>query len=125
MDNGVRAMKIVLLADLHGNMAATKAMEQELERIRPDEVYFLGDAIGKGPESDKTCDWVRMHCDHWLAGNWDRKLSEKRDQADYAFYTTQIGPERFAWLDSLPLEDELTIAGMRFRLVHGRYLDPL
>ena len=104
MDNGVRAMKIVLLADLHGNMAATKAMEQELERIRPDEVYFLGDAIGKGPESDKTCDWVRMHCDHWLAGNWDRKLSEKRDQADYAFYTTQIGPERFAWLDSLPFK---------------------
>ena len=40
-------MKIVLLADLHGNMVATKAMEQELDRIRPDEVYFLGDAIGK------------------------------------------------------------------------------
>ena len=125
MDNGVRAMKIVLLADLHGNMVATKAMEQELERIRPDQVYFLGDAIGKGPESDKTCDWVRTHCDHWLAGNWDRKLSESRDRADYAFYTGQIGPERFAWLDSLPLEDELTIGGMRFRLVHGRFLDPL
>ena len=31
-------MKIVLLADLHGNMIATKAMEQELDRIRPDEV---------------------------------------------------------------------------------------
>ena len=118
-------MKIVLLGDLHGNMVATEAMERELKKIRPDEIWFLGDAVGKGPESDKTCDWVREHCHYWLAGNWDRKLSEKRKKKDYAFYTEQIGPERFAWLDSLPLEDELTISGMRFRLVHGRYLDPL
>lgn len=42
-------MKIVLLADLHGNMVATEAMERELDRIGPDEVWFLGDAVGKGP----------------------------------------------------------------------------
>ena len=116
-------MKIVLLADLHGNMPATEAMERELERIRPDDVWFLGDAIGKGPESDRTCDWVRTHCNHWIAGNWDRGLSREKDRE--TFYSAQIGPERFAWLDSLPLEDELTISGMRFRLVHGRFLDPL
>ena len=116
-------MKIVLLADLHGNMVATKAMERELDRVCPDEIWFLGDAVGKGPESDKTCDWVRSHCNHWIAGNWDRGLS--KEQGNDSFYARQIGPERFAWLDSLPLEDELTIAGMRFRLVHGRFLDPL
>lgn len=116
-------MKIVLLSDLHGNMVATRAMEQELDRIRPDDIWFLGDAVGKGPENDKTCDWAREHCRHWLAGNWDRKLS--RDREKYPFYTEQIGPERFDWLDSLPLEDELEISGFRFRLVHGRYLDPL
>ena len=118
-------MKIVFLADLHGNMTATRAIERELDRIGPDDVWFLGDAIGKGPESDQTCDWVRSHCNHWIAGNWDRGLSLNRDREDNAFYTSQIGPERFAWLDSLPLEDELTMAGMRFRLVHGRFLDPL
>ena len=116
-------MKFVFLGDLHGNMTATKAMEQELDRISPDEIWFLGDAVGKGPESDQTCDWVRAHCHHWIAGNWDRKLSVHRDQ--YPFYTEQIGPERFDWLDSLPLEDETEISGIRFRLVHGRYLDPL
>ena len=116
-------MKIVLLADLHGNMVATKAVEKELEKIRPDDIWFLGDAIGKGPESDKTCDWARTHCNHWIAGNWDRGLSQEKDED--TFYSRQIGPERFAWLDSLPLEDELTISGIRFRLVHGRFLDPL
>ncbi len=116
-------MKIVLLADLHGNMVATKAMEREIDRISPDDLWFLGDAVGKGPESDRTCDWVREHCRHWIAGNWDRGLSTHREKNP--FYAQQIGQERFAWLDSLPLEDELTISGIRFRLVHGRFLDPL
>ena len=41
------------------------------------------------------------------------------------FYIRQIGQERLDWLNSLPLEDELEISGFRFRLVHGRFLDPL
>jgi predicted phosphodiesterase len=116
-------MKIVLLGDLHGNMPAVEAMERELDSIRPDDIWFLGDAVGKGPESDKTCDWARTHCNHWIAGNWARGLSSHRE--DNPFYTQQIGEERFSWLDSLPLEDELKISGIRFRLVHGRFLDPL
>ena len=116
-------MKIAVLADLHGNMVATEAMERELDRIRPDEVWFLGDAVGKGPESDRTIDWVRTHCDHWIAGNWDRVLSVLPEKN--AFYINQIGQERLDWLNSLPLEDELELGGMRFRLVHGREIDPL
>ncbi len=116
-------MKIVLLADLHGNMTATKAMERELDRISPDDVWFLGDAVGKGPESDKTCDWVRSYCRHWIAGNWDRGMSLYPESN--AFFVKQLGQERLDWLDSLPLEDELEISGVRFRLVHGRFLDPL
>ena len=116
-------MKVVILADLHGNMTAKEAMEKELEKIMPDDVWFLGDAVGKGPESDKTIDWVRKHCFHWIAGNWDRVLSQYPDYN--AFYIRQIGQERLDWLNSLPLEDELEISGMRFRLVHGRFLDPM
>ena len=116
-------MNIAVLADLHGNMVATEAMERELDRIRPDEVWFLGDAVGKGPESDRTIDWVRTHCDHWIAGNWDRVLSVLPEKN--AFYINQIGQERLDWLNSLPLEDELELGGMRFRLVHGREIDPL
>ena len=51
-------MKIVVLADVHGNMEAVEALEKELERIRPDDICFLGDAVGKGPESDKAIDWA-------------------------------------------------------------------
>ena len=116
-------MKIVFLADLHGNMPAAEAMEREIVRIAPDDIWFLGDAVGKGPESDRTCDWVREHCRHFIAGNWD--LNMRRFPERNAFYLKQLGPGRLDWLESLPLEDEITVSGIRFRLVHGRDLDPL
>ena len=101
--------KIVLLADLHGNMPAALAMEKELEKTEPDEVWFLGDAVGKGPESDKTLDWVRAHCDVHIGGNWDYGISLPKPQ-DNTFYQKQLGKERIAWLNALPKERELTVS---------------
>ena len=69
--------KILFIADLHGNMPATLALEKEINRIQPDDIWFLGDAVGKGPESDKTVDWVRAHCNHFLSGNWDVFVDRK------------------------------------------------
>ena len=120
--------KILFLADLHGNMTATLALEKEIERIRPDEIWFLGDAIGKGPENDKTVDWIRAHCDHFIAGNWDLLMVEwskncPEGHEKNAFYWNQLGQERLDWLGSLPLEDEVLISGINFRLFHGRPVD--
>jgi len=131
--------KILFLADLHGNMPATLALEKEIEKIKPDDIWFLGDAVGKGPESDKTLDWVRSHCNHFISGNWDLgcvetgKLSEKGESAYDAdqlewlkmnqFYVDQLGKERLDWLESLPQEDEVLISGINFRLIHGRPID--
>lgn len=128
--------KILFLADLHGNMPATLALEKEIEKIKPDDIWFLGDAVGKGPESDKTLDWVRSHCNHFISGNWDLgcvetgKLAEKDKStidADHLewlkmniFYVEQLGKERLDWLESLPQEDEVLISGINFRLFHGR-----
>ena len=55
-------MKIAFIGDLHGNYVATQALEKELRRLQVDEIYFLGDAVGKGPQSRETCDWVRANC---------------------------------------------------------------
>ena len=80
--------KILFLADLHGNMIATQALEKEIEKIKPDDIWFLGDAVGKGPENHKTLDWVRNNCKHFISGNWDVGIAEgpttDADAADYA-----------------------------------------
>lgn len=120
--------KFMFLADLHGNMPATHALEKAIDRIEPDEIWFLGDAVGKGPENDKTLDWVRSHCDHFIAGNWDDDIvkggqSDPLYQAPDAFYWKQLGKERLEWLSKLPFEDEVLISGINFRLLHGRHFD--
>lgn len=43
--------KILFLSDIHGNMPAVRALEKEIEKLQPDDIYFLGDAVGKGPEN--------------------------------------------------------------------------
>ena len=120
--------KILFLADLHGNMTATLALEKEIKKIQPDEIWFLGDAVGKGPENDKTLDWVRKNCDHFVLGNWDIGIVESAKSGEFnsffsKFYYDQLGKERLDWLGSLPVEDEVLISGINFRLFHGRPVD--
>lgn len=117
-------MRIVMLADLHGNLPATLAMEEHLKRLAPDEIWFLGDAVGKGPSNAETCDWVREHCTLCLGGNWDYGIGGKQFAAD-GYFWDQLGPERMAWLNTLPREAETTLGGVRFRLFHGRPVMPL
>ena len=122
--------KILFAADFHGNMTATQALEKEIEKIRPDDIWFLGDAVGKGPEGHKTLDWVRDNCKHFIAGNWDAGIvagakagEQGQDPCHDEFYWKQLGKDRLDWLDSLPYEDEVMISGISFRLFHGRPID--
>lgn len=117
-------MKLLFIGDLHGNLPATLAMEKQIDRIRPDKIWFLGDAVGKGPSSAATCDWVRAHCDHFIGGNWDYGVGGKEYVADQ-YYWDQLGEERMVWLNGLPREAEVTVSGVRFRLFHGRPVTPL
>lgn len=116
--------KILLLSDLHGNRTATEKMAEEIRDIAPDRLIFLGDAVGKGPSSDFTCDWVRENCDTVIGGNWDYGIGAQIFPAD-GFFWNQLGPERLKWLSELPRETELRLSGLTFRLVHGRPALPL
>lgn len=112
-------MKIALVADLHGNRPAVEALDRDLQRIRPDLIYCLGDIVGKGPSSDFTFDWAMANCQLILAGNWDLGVGEKRFPRD-GFYWNQLGEERLRRLCGLPLEKEISLSGRRIRLFHGR-----
>ena len=105
-------------------MVAARALENVIHEISPDDIWFLGDAVGKGPQSDETCDWVREHCRHFIGGNWDYGIADKAFPADEYFWN-QLGPERMQWLSALPSEAELMLSGIRFRLFHGRPVTPL
>ncbi|MCM1024017.1 MAG: metallophosphoesterase family protein [Prevotella sp.] len=113
--------KIIVLADLHGNYTAVSALEKELEALSPDEIWFLGDAVGKGPQNAETCDWVYRNCSRLVCGNWDNWLSDRSIvYKDNEFFRRQLGEERLERLAALPREFEAEVSGVRFRLFHGR-----
>lgn len=117
-------MKIALIGDLHGNYIATQALEAELKRHNVDEIWFLGDAVGKGPQNAETCDWVRANCTLCVGGNWDYGIGGKEFPED-GYFWAQLGPERMEWLRTLPREQDVWISGVHFRLFHGRPVTPL
>ena len=117
-------MKIAFIGDLHGNFIATQALEAELRRHQPDEIWFLGDAVGKGPQNAETCDWVRANCTLCVGGNWDYGIGGK-EFAEDGYFWAQLGPERMEWLRTLPPERDVWISGVHFRLFHGRPVTPL
>ena len=111
--------RIAMIGDLHGNRQATEAMSAELECLTPDEIWFLGDAVGKGPDNVWTCDWARANCQVLIGGNWDYGIGGKNFPED-GYFWNQLGEERLSWLNNLPSETELTLSGIRFRVFHGR-----
>jgi len=117
-------MRIACIGDLHGNYVATQALEAELRRMQVDEIWFLGDAVGKGPQNAETCDWVRKSCTLCVGGNWDYGIGGKEFPED-GYFWSQLGPERMEWLRTLPRETERWISGVHFRLFHGRPVTPL
>lgn len=112
-------MRIALVADLHGNRPATERLEQDLKHRGADRIWCLGDAVGKGPDSVYTCDWVKSNCDVVLRGNWDEGVAFKRFPKD-VYYWKQLGEKRMNWLGQLPLEHRCLFSGNRIRLFHGR-----
>ena len=117
-------MKIAMVGDLHGNMVATQALEKELRRQQAEEIWFLGDAVGKGPQNVETCDWVRANCTRFVGGNWDYGIGG-REFPEAGYFWNQLGEERLTWLKNLPRETDAWISGVHFRLFHGRPVTPL
>lgn len=111
--------EIALVADLHGNLPATMALDEDLNARGISHIICLGDVVGKGPCSADTFDWAFSRCDMVLQGNWEAGIGLKQFPKD-DFYYQQLGPARMKKITELPLEYTLTLSGRKIRLFHGR-----
>ena len=111
--------QIALVADLHGNLPATMALDRDLAARGIKQIYCLGDMVGKGPSSPETLDWALARCAVILQGNWDSGVGFMQFPND-KFYYEQLGPKRMEILRGLPQEYSFTLSGRHIRLLHGR-----
>ena len=70
-------MRVGILADVHANLDALQAVLDDGERGRGiNRWWFVGDAVGYGPQPVETLLLLREHVDtrHWIIGNHDAWL---------------------------------------------------
>jgi putative phosphoesterase len=124
-------MRILLVADIHGNWPALRALEE------PHDVCLcLGDLVDYALEPTPCIDWVRRNAHHTVRGNHDHGVAQNvpvngRNGFKYLSGVTrvitqqQLSPENRRYLAGLPVTQVLTLADTRFLLVHATPRDPL
>jgi predicted phosphodiesterase len=128
-------MKLAVLADIHGNMAALEAVVAHVDRWRPDLVVVAGDIVNRGPYSADALRFVqeRQHAAGWqvVRGNHeDYVIAQARPDAPrsgpafdifLSSYWTycQLGCD-VAPMEAMPFQVTLTMPdGSEARIAHA------
>jgi len=124
-------MRILLIADIHGNRSALDAI------VEPhDACVCVGDLVDYGPEPGACIDWVKDHALACVRGNHDHGAAQRVDVqgvAGFRYLTAATRPhtisgitsEQRKYLAELPTSRMLTLDGKRYLLVHATPRDPM
>jgi putative phosphoesterase len=107
-------MKLAIVSDVHGNLAALEAVIEDLDAVNPDLVVHGADLVFNGPHPAECVDRIRDLGWPGVLGNTDEALwTLPADFPEAAVRTFSVigdatksllGDERVAWLKTLPLE---------------------
>src|SRR5437867_4693882 len=126
-------MRYAIFTDIHANLEALEAVLEKIDELakeKPiDQIWFLGDLVGYGPNPNECIKTLRERTDVIIAGNHDWAAVGKIDLEDFStaarisaeWTAKQLTEEHRTFLINLPerLEiDECT-------LVHGSPYGPL
>jgi protein phosphatase len=125
-------MKIVILSDVHGNLAALQALPER----EYDQLWCIGDLVDYGPRPHETVKWIKRNAAITVRGNHDHAAgfsvdpqcspAFKRLAAETLRYTLEACTKQdLKYLGSLPVYREITLDSTRFYLVHAKPTDAL
>jgi diadenosine tetraphosphatase ApaH/serine/threonine PP2A family protein phosphatase len=126
-------MRYAIFSDVHANLEALEAVLAKIDELaeeKPiDQVWFLGDLVGYGPNPNECIALVRSRTDVIIAGNHDWAAIGKLDLEDFSdaarisaeWTAKQLTDEHREFLTNLP--ERLEIG--ECTLVHGSPYGPL
>ena len=125
-------MKVLIIADVHGNLEALKAVLADPH----DALICLGDMVGYGPEPGACVHRILREADLVLRGNHDHALAtgaaaggppslQWLAEATAQLGMAQLSPTERIELGELPLRASHTIDGIGYSLVHAAPTDPM
>lgn len=127
-------MRIAVVADLHANLPALRAVLDDAARIGCEAIWCAGDVVGRGPHPNEVVDEVRRLELPTVQGNWDEAVGMGREHpgslwatpaaeahgaASLAWTDGQIRDENRAWLRNLPGTLRFTVEERSVLLFHG------
>ncbi len=125
-------MKIVIISDVHANLAALKALPER----QYDQLWCIGDLVDYGPDPHEVVEWVRSNATVVVRGNHDHAAGFSVDPQCSAPYkkladetlrfTLRVCKnEDLDYLKGLPVYRDVSVNSTRFYLVHAAPTDPL
>lgn len=129
-------MRIAVLSDIHGNALALDAVLEDIAGRGPfDEIVVAGDLVWSGPRPREVVDRLLKLRAVIIRGNtdafFDTRPGETPDGKDsdrfaahFGWMAEQLGPERLAYLRSLPFSHRISpAAGDDLLIVHANPRD--
>jgi putative phosphoesterase len=124
-------MKILVVADIHANWPALRAIEESF-----DACLFLGDLVDYGTDPSPCIDWVQKHALAAVRGNHDHAVAQRvpaRGGPGFRELAAMTRPLHWRVLTSpqlkflarLPVTRTIELDGLRFALVHATPRDPM
>jgi len=124
-------MRILLVADIHGNRAALEAVRETFDLC-----LFLGDAVDYGPEPAACIDWLKRVDCLGVRGNHDHGVAQNvtiQGAGGFRYLTgatrpaavESLTPCQRRFLADLPTSRMLKLGGKRWLLVHATPRDPM
>lgn len=124
-------MKIVIVADIHGNHDALRALPEDY-----DELWVLGDLVNYGPEPREVVAAVMANAAVVVRGNHDHAVAHDDDsrwspryravaEATRRYTSSVLNGVQKAFLRGLPLQARVERDGTTFHLTHAWLSDPL
>ncbi len=124
-------MRILVLSDIHANLAALEAVLADAKSFDYEAVWCLGDTVGYGPEPNECIMRLRqLKLQAAVVGNHDWAVIGRMDAEDFnpeaqraVLWTREnLTPESMAWLRDLP---STPVVVGDFTLTHGSPRDPV
>jgi predicted phosphodiesterase len=124
-------VRIVILADIHGNLPALEAVMRDLQQVPPDQVIVNGDMINRGPQSQACLQAVRATGWPVVFGNHEDYALKRVDGhvpeqwrsdfwSPFQRVADGLSAEEIAYLRALPRDYVINIPTLpAMRIVHG------
>lgn len=119
-------MKIAFFSDVHANLPALQAFFEDLEKVRPDAVYCLGDLVGYNVWANEVVAEIKSRRIPTIMGNHDEALLDpikENDNSNRGITRRLVSTENRDYLINLPRSQKVSAGAPKDKfemlLVHG------